>query len=315
MKKRSFLIITAIISALMLFTCCAKVDEDIPIVTTTVTEPPPMPYPVTIGSLVFNNAPESTASLSPAITEIIYELGFADRITGRSEYCTYPETIETVAVLGSAANPDVDAIIQNAPQLLISQSPIAKKDITAIESVQTRVLIIPAPSSAEELYQLYSNIYRVFTGENDEETAIITGCFTKLEAAFEENKNILGSYVYLLSNDLAAASDSTFSGDFFSHFGTNCAADINGNTITSEELLKADPQWLILPSYMTQEDLPDELLELTAVKEKRVIVLNEETAVLLERPTSRIYLVAEYIKNSVSSAETLSESETILSEE
>ncbi|MBQ8825813.1 MAG: ABC transporter substrate-binding protein [Oscillospiraceae bacterium] len=302
-------------SALILFTGCAKVDEDIPVVTTTVTEPPPMPYPVTIGSLVFNNAPESTASLSPAITEIICELGFSESLTGRSEYCTYPESAEKIDVLGSAANPDVEAVIRSAPQLLISQSPIAKKDITAIEAVQTRVLIIPAPSSVEELYQLYTDIYRVFTGDNDEETEVINACFTKLEDSFEKNKNLLGSYVYLLSDDLAAASDSTFAGNFFSHFGTNCAADTDGNTITAEDLLEADPQWLILPSYMTQENLPAELLELTSVKENRVISLNEDTAVLLERPTSRIYLAAEYISNAVNSSEIQSESETDVPEE
>ena len=302
-------------SALMLFTGCAKVDEDIPVVTTTVTEPPPMPYPVTIGSLVFNNAPESTASLSPAITEIIYELGFADSLTGRSEYCTYPETAEKIAVLGSAANPDVEAIIKNSPQLLISQSPIAKKDITAIESADTRVLIIPAPSSVEELSQLYSSIYRVFTGDNDDETEIISSCFSKLEASFEKNHDLLESYVYLLSDDLSAASDNTFAGNFFSHFGTNCAANTDGNIITAEELLNADPQWLILPPYMSQESLPEELLELTAISEGHIITLDEETATLLERPTSRIYLTAEYICNAVNSADTPSETENPASEE
>ncbi|MBQ8780325.1 MAG: ABC transporter substrate-binding protein [Oscillospiraceae bacterium] len=314
MKKRAILKFTAAAAAaLIMLTGCTKVDEDIPIETTAVTtEPEKLPYPVTIGSLVFNDTPESAASLSPALTEIICELGFKEYLTGRSEYCTYPESAAGLAALGSAANPDVDAIIDNAPRLLVSQSPIAKKDITAIEAAETRVLIMTAPTSSEELYSLYSNIYRVFTGENDEEENVISGCFEKLESAFEKHKGMLESYVYLLSPELAAASDSTFAGDFFSHFGKNCAAETDGNTITAEELLESDPKWLILPPYMTAEDLPGELAELTAVKEERVIVLDEEISVLLERPTSRIYLAAEFISEKMNPSE---ESEAEVSEE
>lgn len=287
-------------AVLIMLTGCAKIDEDIPIETTvTVTEPVKEPYPVTVGSLVFNSTPESTASLSPAVTEIICELGFGEKLKGRSEYCTYPESVGDLPTLGSAAYPDVDAVIGNAPQLLVSQSPIAKKDITAIEAAQTRVLIMSAPASVEELHELYRNIYRVFTGENDDEEDIVSGCFEKLEQSFESGEGMLGSYVYLLSPELAAASDSTFAGSFFSHYGKNCAAETEGNSVSAEQLFSTDPGWIILPAYMTAEDLPEELAELTAVKEGRIIILDEETMGLLERPTSRIYLAAEYVKDKM----------------
>lgn len=293
---------TAVAAAFLLLTGCAKVEEDIPIETTvTVTEEVKLPYPVTIGSLVFNDTPESAASLSPAITEIICELGFGSYLTGKSDYCNFPENIDGMAQLGSAANPDVEAIIENSPRLLISQSPIAKKDITAIEAADTRVLIITAPSSVDELQSLYSSIYRVFKGETDEETEIVEKCFSKLEAVLKSNSDILGSYIYLLSPDLAVASDKTFAGDFFSHFGKNCAGETEGNTITAEEIVEADPEWLILPPYMTAEDLSEELAGVSAVQNGQVIILDEEISALLERPTSRIYLAGEFIRKKADS--------------
>ena len=157
MKKLSVMkFMAASAAVLIMLTGCAKIDEDIPVETTvTVTEPVKEPYPVTVGSLVFNSTPESTASLSPAVTEIICELGFGEKLKGRSEYCTYPESVGDLPTLGSAAYPDVDAVIGNAPQLLVSQRPIAKKDITAIEAAQTRVLIMSAPAS-ENAFMYFS---------------------------------------------------------------------------------------------------------------------------------------------------------------
>ncbi len=300
MKNLFFCKLTVLIlSGAFLFSGCAEIDETPPEVTTeAVTEA--SPYPVTIGSLVFNISPETAASLSPAMTEIICELGFRERLTGRSVYCSYPEEVEALDTLGSAANPDAEAIITKAPQLLISHSPIAKKDITAIENAGTRVLIISAPNSVEGLRKLYEDIYRVFNGKIPEETEVIDEKFTLLENVFLENKDILGSYAYILSPELAAASDETFAGDFFSHFGKNAAAESGTNSITAEELLEADPNYIIFPPEMSIEQLPEELSELTAVNEGRVITLSEEISSLLERPTSRIYLAAEFIAESAS---------------
>ncbi len=310
MKRNYIYKITVLFAAgIIALTGCTQVEENVPVTTEAVTEPVKQPYPVTIGSLVFNSAPETVASLSPAMTEIIAELGFESRLTGRSSYCNYPEGVAAAAELGSSANPDVDAIIDNSPRLLLSQSPIAKKDITAIEAAGTRVLIISTPSSVESLYDLYGSIYRVFSGETEDEAAVIAEKFTKLEETFESRKDMLGSYAYILSNELAAASDSTFAGDFFSHFGVNCAADSEDNTITAEELLEADPDWLILSAYMNPDDLPDELDELTAVKNGNIIVLDETAASLIERPTSRIYLVAEYVNYCMEKADENEETE------
>ncbi|MCD7731807.1 MAG: helical backbone metal receptor [Oscillospiraceae bacterium] len=288
-------------AALMFFSACSQVNESIYEPVETTAEEEILPYPVTIGSLVFNSSPESVVSLSPAITEIIAELGFSDRISGRSIYCDYPESISDAAEMGSAANPDVDAVIEAAPQLLISHSPIAKKDITAIESAGTRVLIISAPSSVEELYELYSSIYRVFNGFDGGEEDAVAEIFSPLEDAFEENSELFESYVYIISGELAVASDSTFAGDFLSHFGTNSAADESENAVSEERLLELDPEYIILSSQVSESSLPDGL---TAVAEGKVIKLDSETEALLERPTSRVYLAVEAIsglKNSIDS--------------
>lgn len=281
---------------------CSEVEEEVPETTaeTTVTE---SPYPVEAGSLIFKEQPDSVGSLSPAITEIICRLGYGDKIIGRSSYCDYPEEVESKVSLGSAANPDVEAIIAANPRLLVSHSPIAKKDITKIENAGTRVWIISAPKSVEELYACYRDIAAVFEGSLDcEDTA--SAALKPLFNALAEARDSVESFVYIMSPDLAAASNSTFAGSFFSSFGTNAAGDREGISLTEEELTELDPQWIILPYSVSEDDLPDGL---SAVENGRIITLDEEMLERIERPTSRldsvVYSVLEQIHGDGSDTE------------
>lgn len=54
-------------------------------------EPKPDPeYPVTVGNVTLTEAPTAVVSLSPATTEMVYDLGYGELLVGVSEYCTAP---------------------------------------------------------------------------------------------------------------------------------------------------------------------------------------------------------------------------------
>ena len=293
-------IFSAAVAALMLC-CCTEIDEEPPVITaeTVVTE---NPYPVTVGSFVFNEKPMLVGSLSPAITEIICELGYSYALIGRSSYCDYPETVLDKLDLGSAANPDVDTIIDSAPQLLISHSPIAKKDITAIENVGTRVWIIPAPNSVEELYNYYRDIASVFGGKLISEDYADKAMRPLLDALNSVDGSV-ESFVYIMSPELAVATDSTFAGSFFSSFGKNAAGDSEEIVFTDEELSELNPEWVIIPYTLSGDNMPNALSSLDAVQSGRVIVLDEEMLERIERPTSRLEAVVYSIKDQIKSTD------------
>lgn len=282
---------------------CSEVEEEVPepITETSVTKE--KRYPVTAGSLIFNEQPETVGCLSPAVTEIICQLGYGDKLVGRSSYCDYPEEVMDRTELGSAANPDADAIIAAKPQLLVSQSPIAKKDITRIENAGTRVWIIPAPNSAEELFSCYKDIAAVFGGKPDSEEVASEALKPLMNALFEAQDSV-ESLVYIMSPDLAAATDDTFAGSFFSSFGKNAAGTREDISLTEEELSELDPQWIVLPYSVSEEALPGGL---SAVQNGRIIVLDEEMLERIERPTSRldgvVYGILEQIKKKSSVGE------------
>lgn len=281
---------------------CTEVDEERPIRLTETTVEVELPYPVTVGSLTFEEAPKTVGSLSPAITEIICELGYGDKLIGRSSYCDYPESVKSKNELGSAANPDVNAIIEAKPELLISMSPIAKKDITAIEAAGTRVWIIAPPENPDELYNCYSSIAAAFGGKLEYEDAAkqaLEPVYTALNGA----GGTLGSFAYIMSTDLAAATNSTFAGNFLSCFGTNLAGDGEKLSLTVEELLELDPEWLILPDYISKYELSEETAALSAVKNNRIVYLDEDVMARIERPTSRLDTAVAEVLECIKEAE------------
>jgi len=286
---------TAILCAALLMlslTACTSIENELPDVTeTSVTEEIPTPYPVTAGSLEFEEAPASAVSLSPALTEIVCALGYGDKLTGVSEYCDYPESVEDKPTAGSAANPDIDEIITLDPELLLSQSPIAKKDVVRLENSGIRVLILSAPNSVDELRECYRSIAAVFGGGLTADEAA-DEAMKPLYDELSEAENSAESFLFLLTPNLNAASSDTFLGDVFGYMAKNTANTVNQ---TAEDILAADPQVLILASPMTADDLPDELQSLDAVQNGRVLRLKTS---MLERPTARI---ADYI-GSVSDA-------------
>lgn len=254
----------------------------------------PVNYPVEIGSLIFEEAPATVASLSPALTEIICELGFEESLVGRSSYCDYPDSVKTKADIGSSANPDIDAIIKLKPQLLISQSPIAKKDITKIENAGTRVLILNTPTDFDSLKVCYTDIAKLLGGDIAAEEAA-ENALLPLKTTLDDikaNQSADKSFAYLMTYDLAAATGDTLAGNILSYFGTNIAAQNEAHSISAEALLEKQPDVLFLAAPMNAELLPDEVRELNAIKQNQLIVIDNT---LFERPTSRLKGTVDYV--------------------
>lgn len=314
-----------IFSAAAVFLCgCTQVteNEEEPAIMANADVSEAAPYPVTVGELTFNSSPETVGSLSPAVTEMLFELGYGDRLVCRSEYCGYPEEAENISAVGSAVNPDIDGIIKCAPALLITQSPIANKDITRLSQAGISVLSIPAPRSVEELTENYRSLSLIFSGslEGVERADQAT---EDLRAALSEAKGSCESLVFIMNiteDGFSAATGDSFAGDFAAHFGRNIAAGNTSLTLTPEELLAADPQVILLAHPLESSDIDPELSsQLSAFAEGHVFVID---ASLTERPTARLAGVTRKISEAVrkdtggadfaeiheTSAETVSES-------
>lgn len=295
MKNKYILIAFAILSILFLLAGCTAVsnsneDEEI-----NVTRPEKTDYPVIVGSLTFNESPKQVICLSPAITEIICELGFSDRITGISKYCDYPVEISGMPDAGSSANPDIEKILEFKPALLISQSPIAKKDINAIEANGTRVLILKTPASVNELYETYYNMSLIFSGQLLAESNS-SSAYKKLSDQILTANGTFESFAFITTADGAVATGDTFAGDFFSYFGENVAQDGTEYVYDIEKLKEKNPQYILIDSKIKLDELPDEYKSIQAIKDGRVIYID---CTFLERPTTRLTELIDQVKDTI----------------
>jgi len=58
-------------------------------------------------------------SLSPNITEILFDLGLGEKIVGVTNYCNYPEKAQKIARVGGYLDPNFEAIVSLKPDVVI----------------------------------------------------------------------------------------------------------------------------------------------------------------------------------------------------
>ncbi len=74
---------------------------------------------IILTSVAFAAPPMRIVSLSPATTEILYDLGLEDRIAAVTSFCDYPQRAKNKPKVGGFANPSLEAIIAAKPDLVI----------------------------------------------------------------------------------------------------------------------------------------------------------------------------------------------------
>lgn len=288
MKRLSVLLL-----AIAVMLCgCKSADNDIPDETTENTAAEePTPYPFFVNGTEIAAQPERVVCLSPALTEIIYEMGYGDKIVGRSSYCDYPSDVKKADDLGSSANPDIDAIIDMMPDLVITSTPIASKDTFAMERAGIRTVLIPAPTTLEGFSSIYMSLGLIFEGmftgtEKGEDT------YSAVSKALGNTDAVnIGSFVYVTEN-LTAAGGDTFESAVLSCFGSNIAKSETGYGFNRAELIEDQPDIILLSDKYTVDDLLEDeyYSQLDAVVENRVIFINN---VYFERPSARITILID----------------------
>ena len=288
MKKLSALLL---VIAIML--CgCGDNSDDIPEETTENTESAePTPYPFTVNGVMISAKPERIVCLSPAITEIIYEMGYGDTIVGRSSYCNYPSDVLNAADLGSTANPDIDAITNMMPDLVITSTPIASKDTFVMEQAGIKTVLIPSPTTLEGFSSIYTSLGLIFEG-------MFTGTekgenvYSAVSKALGNTDAVnIGNFVYITEN-LTVAGGDTFESAILSCFGSNIAKNETGYGFDPAELIENQPDIILLNNKYTVDELMENeyYSQLDAVAEERVIFIDN---IYFERPSARIIILID----------------------
>lgn len=103
--------------------------------------------------------PQRIVSLVPSMTESLFELALGNRLVGRTEYCIYPaDKVTTVPTVGGTKNPDISAIIDLKPDLVIvNQEENRKEDAEALQAAGIPVWVT-FPKTVPDVFDLLWSI-------------------------------------------------------------------------------------------------------------------------------------------------------------
>lgn len=244
----------------------------------------PLEYPVYINETEIKKKPERVVSLSPSLTEIIFEMGYGEKLVGRSAYCDYPEAVSEISDVGKPSQPDIDTIIGLSPDIILTATVIPNKDIMALRNSGIETVYIAAPRSIEEMKGIYYAAALVFEGAFDAES--VSEKAWKTIADRMPTEKSLGKYIYI-TEGMNIAGKCTLEDSVLSLYGENLAKDIYGYTFEKEFLLENEPDVIIFDSQFTIEALSsDDIIgKLAAYSSGNTISIDNS---YFERPTGRI---------------------------
>lgn len=111
--------------------------------------------------------PDRIVSLAPSNTEILYELGVADRVVATTAICDHPPTAREKPSIGGWTNPDVDAVAEHDPDLVLAADALQDGAVAACEEAGLNVLQV----TPTRLHEVFNAIKRIGEAVDAEDAA------------------------------------------------------------------------------------------------------------------------------------------------
>ena len=187
------------------------------------------------------------------ITEIVYELGFGDRIIATDITSTYPESMQDLPSIGYRNQIKAEGILALGADAVLAERGYLDQDvIQQLESTQIEVHQFEKPMTVEETYQLIDDLSEFLKAP--EQGDVLK---KKLEAdilALEEyksahpNQERIAFVMARGAETVFLAGEETFAEELFESAGLENTAD--GFTdfipLTPEALIEMNPEYLLL---------------------------------------------------------------------
>ncbi|MBE6890232.1 MAG: hypothetical protein E7485_09500 [Ruminococcaceae bacterium] len=269
----------------LIFTACNKPEEESSSLPTEIivssgsdvqTEEA-QPFPVVIRGTEIKTEAKTAVSLSPAVTDILVEVGFSNRLIAKSNYCDFPDL--DIKTVGSSENPDIEAIIGLKPDVVFTLSALSERDVYALSEAGCAVIMLDPPNTIEEYSSLYSDIASAFGGREAAETFVVAAA-GKLEKAAERIQ--LESFIYV-TDKLTAAGSNTFDSAVLSLCGENLCTSEGYTPL--DALGDISPKYIIAADTLTKSDIKDNDILSDYIDDGAEILFVSSFA--FERPTAR----------------------------
>lgn len=221
----------------------------------------PDAFPVTVmddfgNEVTLEKAPESIVSLAPVDTEILFALGAGDSVTGRTDYCNYPEEAADVDSIGTYMEPNMELILSKSPDLVVASGFIDDNIRQQLEENGTAIFI----TNASDLESTEKNIETLgkLIGHDAEAEEVVKNMedeWTDLSAELENVKEEKSAFIDIGS--LYSAGPSSLLDNSMQMIKVeNVAADADSAwpQLSAEAVVEANPD-IYISLYSTLEDV------------------------------------------------------------
>ncbi len=243
-------------------------------------------------------APKRIISLAPSNTEILFTLGLDEKIVGVTEFCNYPEKAKEKETIGDFFNPNIEAIIDKEPDLVVATGGIQENLAIRLEALGTNIIVID-PKTVNEVIESIELIGEI-TGAKEEAEKIVTDMRQdlelvqgKVEGIPEDERPLVFFEIWWDPSYFMTVGPNTLINELLQLAGgQNVAGDaVDEYPIFSlETLLDRDPEVIILAYHSTAgPKLPgerDTWQTISAVKSGRIHRVSDEDMVM--QPVPRI---------------------------
>ncbi|MFO0937888.1 MAG: helical backbone metal receptor [Gemmataceae bacterium] len=233
-------------------------------------------------------------TLTPALTETVYALGYGDRVVGVSGWSNYPEAATTKPAVGGPDEKQLnhERIVELKPDLILADGGFQKGAIESLSKLGFTVYAF----EVDRISGVEAMMKRITEMLGETETSQ-----TAIEAFHsEDQKRQTGRYreqprvFYLFGDPLFTAGGTSFSNELIERAGgINLFRNVDKKSFqaSEEELIRRNPDVIVLPRGKDPDKQIADILAretwktLNAVKNRNIVLLDEDQS---SRPAPRI---------------------------
>ncbi len=246
----------------------------------------------------FEKVPSRIVTLSPNLTEMIYELGLGDKIIGNTTYCNYPEAANKTEKVATIITVDFEKLLKLSPDIIFLTTLGNKKDnYNRLKKLGFKVFVTQQYCYSD-IKSSFRNIASVFHLEAKADS--ITHKWDEIVARVkkESEKMQPKKLMFLISlNPIMLAGKGTFIDELITMNGMeNLGGKGVGRypTFSREDILLQNPDYFFTGgNEKTLKDIIKfypEWKDLNAIKNKKTFLIDND---LYFRPGPRFILALE----------------------
>ena len=233
-------------------------------------------------------APVSIISTAPAITEIIFYLGGAEKLKGVTSFCDYPPEAKKLEKVGDL-NLNYEKIIELKPDVVFIMKGLRAKESEVLESFGIKAFTIEL-NSMKSIFESMDKIAGVL--KTKKSSSELKASYRKLRDMVKSRheKSMRSVYFEVWGEPPMSIGGASFINDIIKKAGANnifANVDIENISVSFEKVIEKNPEFIIIayPGKTSEVALRSGFENLTAVKDGNVIEVDYN---LYVRPGPRV---------------------------